>query len=68
MQVERDFGQRAWIEAQLPPQERENGPGVVSFTHAAREYAIAAEMQRPQFANHAFVGVYVPQGNHALEE
>jgi hypothetical protein len=90
MQDERDFGQRAWIEAPLARQERENGPGVVSFTHTAREYLMTANMQRPgwivaslpawkgwrayvdgrrvetQFANHAFLGVCVPQGKHRV--
>ena len=88
MQSETDFRERAWIEAPLTPHERENGPGVVSFTRTAREYEIDADMQRPgwivaslpawkgwrayldgrrietQFANHAFLGIHVPQGRH----
>jgi hypothetical protein len=88
MQMQTDFRERAWIEAPLAPHERENGPGVVSFTRTAREYDIDAEMQRPgwivaslpawkgwrayidgrrvetQFANHAFLGIHVPQGKH----
>jgi hypothetical protein len=88
MQTETDFRERAWIEAPLAPHERENGPGVVSFTRTAREYQIDAGMQRPgwivaslpawkgwrayvdgrrvetQFANHAFLGIHVPQGRH----
>jgi hypothetical protein len=88
MQSETNFRERAWIEAPLAPHERENGPGIVSFTRAAREYDIEADMQRPgwivaslpawkgwrayvdgrrvetQFANHAFLGIHVPQGKH----
>jgi hypothetical protein len=90
MQRETDFHERAWIEAPLAPHERENGPGVVTFTHTTREYDIDADMQRPgwivaslpawkgwrayldgrrietQFANHAFLGIHVPQGNHRV--
>jgi len=90
MQSETDFRERAWIEAPLAPHERENGPGVVTFTHTAREYDIDADMQRPgwivaslpawkgwrayvdgrrietQFANHAFLGIHVPQGKHRV--
>ena len=90
MQTETDFRERAWIEAPLARHERENGPGVVSFTHTTREYDIDADMQRPgwivaslpawkgwrayvdgrrietQFANHAFLGIHVPQGKHRV--
>jgi hypothetical protein len=90
MQNETDFRERAWIEAPLAPHERENGPGVVIFTHTSREYHIDADMQRPgwivaslpawkgwrayldgrrietQFANHAFLGIHVPQGKHRV--
>ncbi|HEX6640914.1 MAG TPA: YfhO family protein, partial [Thermoanaerobaculia bacterium] len=90
MNAETDFAERAWIEAPLPPHERENGPGVVTFTNATSTYDITANMQRAgwivaslpawkgwrayvddrrvatQFANHAFLGVYVPAGTHRV--
>lgn len=90
MQAETDFGERAWIEAPLAPQERANGPGTVTFTNTAREYLVDANMQRAgwivaslpawkgwrayvdgrrvetQFANHAFLGVHVPEGKHRV--
>jgi hypothetical protein len=46
MQTEADFRDRAWIEAPLAPHERDNGPGTLTFTNTAREYVVAADMQR----------------------
>jgi hypothetical protein len=46
MNAETDFGDRAWIEAPLASHERENGPGVVTFTNATSTYDITAHMQR----------------------
>jgi hypothetical protein len=88
---ETDFAERAYIEAALPPQERVNGPGSVTFTRKGiSEYDIAASMQgdgwivashpnwkgwrayvdgrrvETQFANHAFIGVFVPKGEHRV--
>jgi Bacterial membrane protein YfhO len=45
MQSETDFGERAWIEAPLAPQERQNGPGKLTFANKAREYLVDADMQ-----------------------
>ncbi|HEX2062751.1 MAG TPA: YfhO family protein, partial [Thermoanaerobaculia bacterium] len=89
MQSETDFRERAWIEADLPPQERANGPGRVTFNRrAAGEWEIDATMEgdgwivasfpawkgwrayvdgrrvETQFANHAFLGIFVPKGRH----
>jgi hypothetical protein len=46
MQAETDFRDRAWIEAPVPPHERDNGPGTLTFTNTAREYLVDADMQR----------------------
>ena len=88
---ETDFGQRAWIEADIPPGERPNGPGRVTIREAHLGYDIDADMEgegwivtsitawkgwrayvdgrrvKTQFANHAFLGVYVPRGRHSVE-
>jgi hypothetical protein len=45
MLQETDFSQRAWIEADLPPGERANGPGRVSIRDARLGYVIEAEME-----------------------
>lgn len=90
MIAEKDFRERAWIEAEGPAYERENGPGRVTFTRSLKSFDIRAEMQRDgwivisvpawkgwratvdgkrvnvQFANHAFVGIHVPAGNHVI--
>jgi hypothetical protein len=46
MNAETDFVERAWIEAPLSPHERENGPGIATFTNTASTYDITANMQR----------------------
>lgn len=91
MPANADFAERAWIEADLAPQERANGPGTVTFTRKGiSEYDVAANMQgdgwivashpnwkgwrayvdgrrvETQFANHAFIGVFVPKGEHRV--
>jgi hypothetical protein len=45
MLAETDFSQRAWIEADLPPGERTNGPGRVIVHDARLGYAIDADME-----------------------
>lgn len=86
-----DFTSQAWIEADLPPGERQNGPGTVAIRDAHLGYVLAADMAddgwvvtsitawkgwrvyldgrrvKPQFANHAFLGVHVPRGKHRVE-
>ena len=91
MPANADFRERAWIEADLPPHERVNGPGVVTFTQRGiSEWDVDATMQgdgwivasfpawkgwrayvdgrrvETQFANHAFLGVFVPKGQHRV--
>ncbi len=46
MSAERDFAQRAWIEAPSEPAERVNGPGAVTTKQANLAYDITANMQR----------------------
>ena len=45
MLQETDFSQRAWIEADLPPGERANGPGHVAIRDARLGYVIDADME-----------------------
>ena len=91
MPANTDFRERAWIEAKLPPQERANGPGTLTFTQKGiSDWDIVANMQgdgwivasfpawkgwrayvdgrrvETQFANHAFLGVFVPKGKHRV--
>jgi Bacterial membrane protein YfhO len=40
-----DFATQAWIEADLPPGERQNGPGTVTIRDAHLGYVIDADMQ-----------------------
>jgi Bacterial membrane protein YfhO len=44
MSSETDFSQRAWIEADLPPGERPNGPGRVTIRNVRLGYDIDADM------------------------
>ncbi|HEX7832733.1 MAG TPA: YfhO family protein, partial [Thermoanaerobaculia bacterium] len=46
MSAESDFRERAWIEADAQPYERDNGPGRVTFTQSLRSFDIAATMER----------------------
>ncbi|HET7711006.1 MAG TPA: YfhO family protein, partial [Thermoanaerobaculia bacterium] len=46
MAGERDFAQRAWIEAPPEPAERTNGPGTVSTLHADLGYELQVDMER----------------------
>jgi hypothetical protein len=46
MVSERDFRERAWIEADAPPYERENGPGRIAFTSSLKSFDIDATMER----------------------
>ncbi len=45
MANETDFRERAWIEAQSPPYERENGPGHLTFTRSVKAFSIDATME-----------------------
>jgi len=45
MQNETDFRERAWIEADVAPHERENATGTIAFTNSAREYSIDVHLQ-----------------------
>ncbi len=48
MRVERDFGETAWITANVAPHTRENGPGVVRIREYSPggRYLLDADMQR----------------------
>lgn len=89
---ETDFAERAWIDAAVAPQERANGPGIVTRLRDANlGYKFDAEMAadgwvvisetawegwrayvdgrrvQMQRANHAFLSVFVPKGNHRVQ-
>lgn len=46
MARETDFRERAWIEAESAPYERDNGPGRVTFRQSLKSFAIDAVMER----------------------
>jgi hypothetical protein len=46
MAAETDFRERAWIEADAVPYERENGPGRITFKSSHKSFDIDAQMER----------------------